>query len=95
MKKICWLLLVLLCLNITGCSLSGSDKKSYSGKEGYDDGEEVITMWVHVIQETPEGQAYAQSVNEFNEKFNGKYYLDVEFVPRNESGGGYSDKVNA
>ena len=52
-------------------------------------------MWVHVIEETPEGQAYLKSVKEFNEKFNGKYFLDIEFVPRNESGGGYSDKVNA
>ncbi len=32
-------------------------------------------MWVHVIQDTPEGEAYAQSVKEFNEKFDGKYYL--------------------
>ena len=31
----------------------------------------------------------------FNEEYNGKYFLDVEFVPRNESGGGYSDKINA
>ena len=24
-----------------------------------------------------------------------KYFLDIEFIPRNESGGGYSDKINA
>lgn len=94
-KRICLLLLVLLCFNFSGCSILGNDKKGYSRKDGYDEGEEVVTMWVHVIQDTPEGEAYAQSVKEFNEKFDGKYYLDVEFVPRNESGGGYSDKVNA
>ena len=94
-KRICLLLLVLLCFNFSGCSILGNDKKGYYRKDGYDEGEEVVTMWVHVIQDTPEGEAYAQSVKEFNEKFDGKYYLDVEFVPRNESGGGYSDKVNA
>ena len=27
--------------------------------------------------------------------YNGTYFADIEFVPRNDSGGGYSDKVNA
>ena len=31
----------------------------------------------------------------FNEAYDGKYFADIEFVPRNDSGGGYSDKVNA
>ena len=76
-------LLGLLCLSFSGCSILGNVKKGYSRKDGYDEGEEVVTMWVHVIQDTPEGEAYAQSVKEFNEKFDWKYYLDVEFVPRN------------
>lgn len=49
----------------------------------------------HIIEETPEGQAYLKSVNSFNERYNGRYFADVEFIPRNDSGGGYSDKVNA
>lgn len=94
MKKICSLLLLAITVNFTGCSL---DKSSDASKNisGFDDGEEYVTMWVHAIEETPEGQCYSKSVKEFNEKFDGKYFLDIEFVPRNESGGGYSDKVNA
>lgn len=63
--------------------------------EGYNEGEQYISLWVHIIKETPEGQAYLKSVSSFNEHYNGKYFADVEFIPRNDSGGGYSDKVNA
>ena len=63
--------------------------------DGYDEGETYLSIWVHIIEETPEGQAYLKSVQSFNEHFNGKYFADVEFIPRNDSGGGYSDKVNA
>lgn len=94
MRKICSFVLLILCLNITSCSL-GSEKKSTKNLQGYDNGEEIITMWVHVIEETTEGQAYKNSVERFNEKYDGTYYLSVEFVPRNESGGGYTDKVNS
>lgn len=62
---------------------------------GYDEGETYISMWVHTIEDTPEGQAYKKSVEQFNEKFNGTYFADLEFIPRNDSGGGYSDKINA
>ena len=31
----------------------------------------------------------------FNEEYDGTYFADIEFIPRNDSGGGYSDKVNA
>lgn len=34
-------------------------------------------------------------MNSFNEYYDGRYFTDVEFIPRNDSGGGYSDKVNA
>ena len=27
--------------------------------------------------------------------YDGKYFADIEFIPRNDSGGGYSDKINA
>ncbi len=47
-----------------------------------------------VFEDTPEGQVYRESVDSFNEKYNGKYFADIEFIPRNDSGGGYSDKVN-
>ena len=52
-------------------------------------------MWVHTIEDTPEGEAYKASVERFNEKYDGTYFADIEFIPRNDSGGGYSDKINA
>lgn len=52
-------------------------------------------MWVHIIEDTPEGEAYKKSVERFNEKYDGTYFADIEFIPRNDSGGGYSDKINA
>ena len=27
--------------------------------------------------------------------YDGLYFADIEFIPRNDSGGGYSDKINA
>jgi len=62
---------------------------------GYDEGEQYLSIWVHSIEDTPEGQSYRKSVEAFNEKYNGTYFADIEFIPRNDSGGGYSDKVNA
>ena len=62
---------------------------------GYDEGEEYLSIWVHSIEDTEEGQAYKESVETFNEAYDGQYFADIEFVPRNDSGGGYSDKVNA
>ena len=62
---------------------------------GYDEGEQYLSIWVHSIEDTLEGQVYRESVDSFNEKYNGKYFADIEFIPRNDSGGGYSDKVNS
>ena len=93
MKKYLSLLLVsVFCLT----ALFGCGKNVKPGDiDGYDEGETYLSIWVHIIEETPEGQAYLKSVQSFNEHFNGKYFADVEFIPRNDSGGGYSDKVNA
>lgn len=87
---------VISVLLLAGC-LTGCGKKEIEpgDAEGFDEGETLVTMWVHTIEDTPEGEAYKQSVQSFNENFNGKYYADVEFIPRNDSGGGYSDKINA
>ncbi len=63
--------------------------------QGYDEGEQYLSIWVHSIEDTPEGQSYRKSVEAFNKKYNGTYFADIEFIPRNDSGGGYSDKVNA
>ena len=87
---------VISVLLLAGCLTGCGKKKIEPGDaEGFDEGETLVTMWVHTIEDTPEGEAYKQSVQSFNENFNGKYYADVEFIPRNDSGGGYSDKINA
>lgn len=94
MKKFYGFILLIFCFNLFGCSFRNAEV-SNKNIQGYDKGEELITMWVHVIEETPEGQAYKNSVERFNKEYNGKYCLSVEFVPRNESGGGYTDKINS
>lgn len=90
----------LLCLTgviLAAASLSGCQQKEPEPGEaaGYDEGEEYLSIWVHSIEDTEEGEAYRQSVERFNEEYDGQYFADIEFVPRNDSGGGYSDKVNA
>ena len=78
------------------CFLTGCSKTPSPGEiAGYDNGEQYLSIWVHSIEDTPEGQAYRTSVESFNQKFDGVYFADIEFIPRNDNGGGYSDKVNA
>ncbi len=82
---------------LAAACLSGCQQKDPKPGDvaGYDPGEEYLSIWVHSIEDTEEGQAYRESVESFNEAFDGKYFADIEFVPGNDSGGGYSDKVNA
>lgn len=47
------------------------------------------------IEDTDEGKCYREAVESFNKAYDGKYFADIEFIPRNDSGGGYSDKINA
>ncbi len=77
--------------------LSGCGQKQPAPGEiaGYDDGEQYLSIWVHSIEETEEGQCYKEAVESFNQAYNGTYFADIEFIPRNDSGGGYSDKINA
>lgn len=83
-------------ISLAAFSLTGCTKNIKPGDiAGFDDGEEYLSIWVHSIEETPEGEAYRQAVDSFNETYNGKYFANIEFIPRNDSGGGYSDKVNA
>lgn len=95
MKKLPIFLTALSILTST-VSLTGCSKTVKPGDvQGYDEGEQYISMWVHTIEDTPEGEAYKESVERFNEKYDGTYFADIEFIPRNDSGGGYSDKINA
>lgn len=86
------LTLVLLVGSLTGCQ---SKKPQPGDMSGYDEGEQYLSIWVHSIEDTDEGRCYRKSVDAFNEKYDGTYYADIEFIPRNDSGGGYSDKINA
>ena len=84
------LLAAFFAMALTGCG----DKQPQPGEvKGYDKGEEYLSIWVHSIEDTEEGQCYRKSVDAFNKKYDGKYFADIEFIPRNDSGGGYSDKI--
>ena len=86
------LLAAFFAMALTGCG----DKQPQPGEvKGYDKGEEYLSIWVHSIEDTEEGQCYRKFVDAFNKKYDGKYFADIEFIPRNDSGGGYSDKINA
>lgn len=82
----------LLAMSVTGCQKSTPKPGSISG---YDKGEKYLSIWVHSIEDTEEGRCYKESVKAFNKAYDGKYFADIEFIPRNDSGGGYSDKINA
>lgn len=94
-----WRYLAGTCLAL-GClagSLTGCQKRAVRPGDvpGFDQGETYLSIWVHSIEETEEGQVYRKAVDRFNEQYNGRYFANIEFVPRNDSGGGYSDKINA
>lgn len=94
MKKrlLCLMGIIFAAACITGCQQKDPEPGEVAG---YDEGEEYLSIWVHSIEDTEEGQAYKESVESFNEAYDGQYFAYIEFVPRNDSGGGYSDKVNA
>lgn len=91
-KAAIFLALALAVVSLTGCQSKTPDPSEI---EGYDEGEQYLSLWVHSIEDTDEGRAYRESVEEFNELYDGQYFAHIEFIPRNDSGGGYSDKVNA
>lgn len=91
-KRLTILFMSLLICFLTGCQKSNPEPGSI---QGYDEGEQYLSIWVHSIEDTEEGQCYKESVASFNDKYDGTYFADIEFIPRNDSGGGYSDKINA
>ncbi len=91
-RVLCLAGIVLAAACLAGCQQKDPEPGEV---DGFDQGEEYLSIWVHSIEDTEEGQAYKESVESFNEAYDGKYFADIEFVPRNDSGGGYSDKVNA
>ena len=76
MKKTKLILLAGLAMAV---SLTGCQKKEVKPGDvaGYDEGEQYLSIWVHSIEDTPEGQVYRESVDSFNEKYNNKYLLHL------------------
>ncbi len=87
------MVLIGLAFGFTSCSSRSTP--SPGSIPGYDEGEQYLSIWVHNIEDTEEGQCARKTVDAFNKAYQGKYFADIEFIPRNDSGGGYSDKVNA
>ena len=75
---------------LAGCS-GGSSSKTSKEAASKDD----VKVWVQFSDETSEGKAWEQVVQNFNKKYKGKYKVVTEYIPRSGSGGGYEDKVNA
>ena len=75
---------------LTGCS-GGSSSKTSKEAASKDD----VKVWVQFSDETAEGKAWEQVVQNFNKKYKGKYKVVTEYIPRSGSDGGYEDKVNA
>ena len=75
---------------LAGCS-GGSTSKTSKEAASKDD----VKVWVQFSDETAEGKAWEQVVQNFNKKYKGKYKVVTEQIPRSGSGGGYEDKVNA
>ncbi|MFG6150106.1 ABC transporter substrate-binding protein [Halobacillus sp. B23F22_1] len=73
-------------LSLTACN----DQETSSTQ-----GEETISMWVQTSKESPEGEVMYDTVQQFNEEYEGTYEANIEFIPRSGGGGGYEDKVNA
>ncbi|MDF2884666.1 MAG: ABC-type sugar transport system, periplasmic component [Clostridiaceae bacterium] len=92
MKKRSILSLLLTSL-LVASSLAGCGSKSSQGSTSGGKGD--ITAWVNTSDETPEGTAWAKIADNFNKKYDGKYKVKIEYIPRSGSGGGYEDKVNA
>ena len=62
MKKAKLILLAGLAMAV---SLTGCQKKEVKPGDvaGYDEGEQYLSIWVHSIEDTPEGQVYRESVD--------------------------------
>ena len=70
MKKcaMTFLAAALLAGGLSGCQKSTPSPGSIAG---YDEGEEYLSIWVHSIEDTDEGKCYRESVEEFNEVYDG------------------------
>lgn len=82
--------ILLSCLLISSFLVGCSNEETSS-----ENTEEKVEIWVHMSKESAEGQVIQDTINQFNEEYQGQYTADIEFVPRSGGGGGYEDKINA
>lgn len=73
---------------LTALTLGGCSSKSKANSQN-------VTMWVQYSKTDPEGKAMAKNIAAFNKENKKGYHATVQYIPRNSSGGGYEDKVNA
>ena len=69
-RVLCLAGIVLAAACLAGCQQKDPEPGEV---DGFDQGEEYLSIWVHSIEDTEEGQAYRESVESFNEAFDGKY----------------------
>jgi len=66
--------------SIATVCMTGCAKNIKPGEiDGYDEGEQYLNIWVHSIEETPEGEAYRDVVERFNKAYNGKYFCNNSY----------------
>ncbi len=76
--------LLVLSLFLAGCGEESSSKDK-----------NTVDIWVHTSSETAEGEVMQETVDSFNEEYEGTYQAEIQFIPRGGGGGGYEDKINA
>lgn len=77
---------------IAGC---GGSQSAPTQAETAADGSMELTIWVHETESSDEGKLYARLVEEFNQKYAGKYHANLSQIARSGDAGGYDDKINA
>lgn len=103
MKKRNWVIMMsaaaLAMASVTGCSSQNGGKTTAKvenaggSKDGASaDGVKEITMWYQ--ENKTMIPAFDQRVEDFNKKYEGKYHLTIEYIPRGSSYA-YEDKVNS
>ncbi|WP_077622429.1 ABC transporter substrate-binding protein [Sediminibacillus massiliensis] len=77
------------------CTLAALVLSACSGETSSGSSNNEVDIWVHMSNETAEGEAIQNIIDRFNQEYEGEYKANVEFITRSGSGGGYEDKVNA
>ncbi len=58
------------------------------------EGATELSIWVHET-DSDEGKLYKKLVDDFNQKYEGTYYVTLNDIPRDNNNGGYSDAIMA